>query len=150
MSQGLFYWCIYYVSGPENISVVFLSMEGQIALRFHQKHLNLCSEDEWRSYRFGTTWGWVMYRILILGWTPLTPSTIQSIPDGQNQVPLFCLIRHFTQIYLTIGKKIQSQFQFHHTIKYSIHKLYLPWLCFSHWFSWFHFFVYSKSSQLIN
>ncbi len=23
-----------------------LSMEGLIALRFHQKHLNLCSEDE--------------------------------------------------------------------------------------------------------
>jgi len=29
------------------------------ALRFHQKYLNLCSEDERRSYRVGTTWGWV-------------------------------------------------------------------------------------------
>jgi len=29
------------------------------ALRFHQKYLNLCSEDEWRSNRVGTTWGWV-------------------------------------------------------------------------------------------
>ncbi len=93
MSHGLFYWCIYYVSGPENISVVFLSMECQIALRFHQKHLNLCFEDEWRSYGFGTTWGWVMYRIFILGWTyPLTPSTIQSIPDGQNQVPFYTFL----------------------------------------------------------
>ncbi len=41
---------------------------------FHQKHLNLCSEDEWRSYGFGTSWGWVInYIIFILGWTnPLT------------------------------------------------------------------------------
>ncbi len=34
MSHGLFYRCIYYVSGPGNISVVLLSMEGQRALRF--------------------------------------------------------------------------------------------------------------------
>ncbi len=32
-----------------------LSMEGLKALRFKQKHLNLCSDDEWRSYGFGTT-----------------------------------------------------------------------------------------------
>ncbi len=57
MSHGLFYRCIYYVSGPGNISVVLLSMEGQIALRFHQKYLNLGSEDERRSYGFGTTCG---------------------------------------------------------------------------------------------
>ncbi len=45
-------------------------MEGQIALGFHQKHFNLCSEDERRSYGFGTTWGWVINaRIFILGWT---------------------------------------------------------------------------------
>ncbi len=70
MSHGLFYQCIYYVSGPGNISVVLLSMEGQIALRFHQKYLNLCSEDERRSYGFGTTWGWVINdRFFILGWT---------------------------------------------------------------------------------
>ncbi len=41
--------------GLGNISVVLLSMEGQRALRFHQKYLNLCSEDEQRSYRFETT-----------------------------------------------------------------------------------------------
>ncbi len=28
------------------VVVVLLSMEGQKALRFHQKYLNLCSEDE--------------------------------------------------------------------------------------------------------
>ncbi len=33
---------------------VLLSMEGQRALGFHQKYLNLCSEDERRSYGFGT------------------------------------------------------------------------------------------------
>ncbi len=35
-------------------------LEGLRAVRFHQKYLNLCSEDERRSYRFGTTWGWVI------------------------------------------------------------------------------------------
>ncbi len=33
--------------------------EGQSALGMHQEHLNLCSEDEQKSYRFGTTWAWV-------------------------------------------------------------------------------------------
>ncbi len=41
MSHGLFL-LMHYVSGPGNISVALLSMEGQIALRFH----HLCSEDE--------------------------------------------------------------------------------------------------------
>ncbi len=46
-----------------------LSMEGLSALRFHQKHLNLCSGDERRSYGFVTTWGWVINDIIfILGW----------------------------------------------------------------------------------
>ncbi len=35
--------------------VAWLSMQGQRAVRFHQKYLNLCSEDERRSYGFGTT-----------------------------------------------------------------------------------------------
>ncbi len=47
-----------------------LCIHDQKALRFHQKNLNLCSEDEWRSYGFGSTWGWVFnYRILIFRWT---------------------------------------------------------------------------------
>ncbi len=33
-------------------------MEGQKALGFHHKYLNLCSKDEQRSFRFETTWGW--------------------------------------------------------------------------------------------
>ncbi len=40
-----------------NMSVVLLFMEGLRALRFHQKYIYLCSEDERRSYGFGTTWG---------------------------------------------------------------------------------------------
>ncbi len=27
-------------------------LKDQKALRFHQKYINLCSEDEWRSYRY--------------------------------------------------------------------------------------------------
>ncbi len=34
------------------------------ALRFHQKYLNLCSEDEQGSYGFETTQGWVINDII--------------------------------------------------------------------------------------
>ncbi len=44
-------------SGSGNVSVALLSMERQRALGFHQKYLNLCFEDERRSYGFGTTRG---------------------------------------------------------------------------------------------
>ncbi len=70
MSHGLFYRFPCYVSGPGNISVALLSMEGLRALRFHQKYLNLliCSEDDRRSYGFRTTSGCVInYRIFIFG-----------------------------------------------------------------------------------
>ncbi len=53
-----------------NVSVVLLSMQCQKALRFYQKYFNLCSEDEWRSYEFGTIWGWVINEtIFTFGWT---------------------------------------------------------------------------------
>ncbi len=49
---------------------LLLSMQGQKALRFHQKYINLCSEDERRSCWFGMTWGWVINdRIYIFRWT---------------------------------------------------------------------------------
>jgi len=40
----------------------WMSTEGQIqkALGFHQKYLNLCSENEHRSFGSGTTWEWVI------------------------------------------------------------------------------------------
>ncbi len=50
MSHGLFYRCPCYVSGPGNIAVVFLSMEGLRAPGFHKKkYLNLCSLGELKS-----------------------------------------------------------------------------------------------------
>ncbi len=67
------HWCHmdYFNSVPFwslNVSVVLLSMQCQKSLGFHQKYLNLCSEDERRSYGFGTTWGWVINdRIFIFG-----------------------------------------------------------------------------------
>jgi len=49
---------------------ITLQSLGWKALGFHQKYLNLCSEDERRSYGFGTTWGWVINdRNFIFGWT---------------------------------------------------------------------------------
>ncbi len=50
MAPGLFYRCPYYVSGPGNSTVALLSVEGQKALRFHQKYLSLCAKVV-----FGTT-----------------------------------------------------------------------------------------------
>ncbi len=38
-----------------NVVVALLSMEGQKAIRFHKKLLNLYSEDEQMSYGFGMT-----------------------------------------------------------------------------------------------
>ncbi len=42
-------------------------MQGQKALGFHQKYLNLCSEDERMSYVFATTWGWERQEFSLLG-----------------------------------------------------------------------------------
>ncbi len=72
-------------------------MEGQRALRFHQKYLNLFSEDERRSYGFGTTWGWeIKDRIFIFDWTiPLNVSKWITFSRNvkkywsQNQHPIF-------------------------------------------------------------
>ncbi len=38
-----------------NVSVAMLSMQGQKALGFHEKHLDLGFEDKQRSYGFGKT-----------------------------------------------------------------------------------------------
>ncbi len=52
-----------------NMSVALRSMQGQKALRFHQKYLYLCYEDKRRSYMLRTTWGWVINdRTFIFGW----------------------------------------------------------------------------------
>ncbi len=74
MSHGLLCRSSWYFSGPWSCKDPCCLWEDQRALRYHQKYLNLCSEDERRSYGFGTTSGWVINdRILIFGWTiPLT------------------------------------------------------------------------------
>ncbi len=56
-------------------------------LGFYQKYLNLCSEDEQRSYGFGATWGRVVNdRIFIFGWTiPL--SSLYKNRGHQTAVP---------------------------------------------------------------
>ncbi len=64
------HWCHmdYFIDVLSHFALLF--MQGQKALGFHQKYLNLCSKDEWRSYGFGTTRGWVINDIsFILGWT---------------------------------------------------------------------------------
>ncbi len=74
-----------------NVSIALLSMQGQKALRFHQKYLNLCSEDEQRSYGFGMTWGWVINeRISIFVWTiPINyqhdPRSLFPVAAGLHQ-----------------------------------------------------------------
>ncbi len=60
------------------------------ALGFHQKYLNLCSKDEWRSYWFRTTWGWVINdRMFMFGWTiPLKMYEFHCIRHNMsNQEP---------------------------------------------------------------
>ncbi len=58
-------------------------------LRRDKKYLNLRSEDEWRSYGVGTTWGWVINnRIFIFGWTiPLKQPNSAVIPRTWQPCP---------------------------------------------------------------
>ncbi len=70
MSHGLLWQCFWYLSGPWMCKDPCCLWKDQKALGLNPKHLNLCSEDEWRSYGFGTTWGWVINdRMFIFGWT---------------------------------------------------------------------------------
>ncbi len=73
------FWALY-------VSIVLLSVEGRKDLGFHQKYLSLCSKDEQRFYRFGTTWGWVINdRIFILGWTvPLSWYSQKILSERQS------------------------------------------------------------------
>ncbi len=75
------HWC--HMDYFNDLLAMFLSLDHvrilavyKRALGIHQKYLNLCSEDEWRSYGFETTWRWVTNdRIFIFGWTiPLMES----------------------------------------------------------------------------
>ncbi len=81
----------WYFSGPWSCKDPCCLWEGLRALRFHQKYLNLCSEDERRSHGFGTTWRWVIYdRIFIFGWTipliPVAPDDILRSSEAKRSV----------------------------------------------------------------
>ncbi len=67
----------------ESTLVPLLSMQGQKAVGFCQKYLNLCSKDERRSYTFGRTLGWVINdRSFIFGRTiPLKTCTSVHLID---------------------------------------------------------------------
>ncbi len=81
MSHGLFYrspllrFCALIVLIP------LLSMGGSESSQNASKYLHLCSEDERRSYRFETTWGWVINdKMYILEWSnPFSPSVVLSV-----------------------------------------------------------------------
>ncbi len=55
-----------------NVVVALLSMQGQKALGFYQKYLNLFSEDERNSYRFEITWWWVINNRIFIFWGELS------------------------------------------------------------------------------
>jgi len=78
------------------------------ALRFHQKYLYLCSEDERRSYGVGTTWGWVnivILSIFIFGWTNVNPLT--------NYVIFLLLDQHLKTFEFLKYKEQQTCQKFH-------------------------------------
>ncbi len=82
-----------------NESVVLLSMQGQKALRFHQKYLNLCSEDERRSFGFRTTWRWVIHdRAFIFGWT--IPLIKKKYSLDHDWISFFITLMRITLFYL--------------------------------------------------
>ncbi len=59
MSQGLFYWCPYYFSGPWTCQF-YAVYAGSESSRISLKKSYFVSEDGWRSYGFGMTQGWVI------------------------------------------------------------------------------------------
>ncbi len=81
-----------------NVVVTLLSMKGQKVLGFYQKYLNLCSEDERKSYGFITTWGRVINDRIFIFWLtiPLTYCLIEKkVPISESktkqvQLPPLC------------------------------------------------------------
>ncbi len=84
-----------------NMVVALLSTEGQKALGFHQKYLNLCTEEKWRSYGFGTTWGWVINdRIFIFGLTILLRPKTYSTKYANTHACYLCELNQFWLLLL--------------------------------------------------
>ncbi len=68
------------------------NLNHQKALGSHQKYLNLCSDYYQRSFKFGTTRGWVIIndRVVIFGWTvPLNLQSFLHSFDHNNLETLF-------------------------------------------------------------
>ncbi len=86
MSHWLFLQCPYYLSGPWMFQLR--------CCLCRVRKLNLSSEDEQWSYRFGTTWGWVInYRIFHFVWTfPLN--------NGEWRFKAYVILRQ--DIYLSV------------------------------------------------
>ncbi len=86
-----------------NVLVTLLSMQGQKALGFHQKYLNLSFEDERRSYGFGTTWRLAINdRIFVFGWT----IPLRNWPESLFKNMFWSSVRRetnfHTQLYLVV------------------------------------------------
>jgi len=85
MSHWLFFMMSILRFWTLNVIVPLLSTQGQKALGFRKKYLNLC--PKWRSYGFGTTWRWVINdRNFNFGWTIPLISTlwIQNVISSSN------------------------------------------------------------------
>ncbi len=76
------------------VVVPLLSIEGQKALQFHHKYLNLCSEDEVMSYGFGRTWGWVTKDSFHF-WVNYPFKRLMVI-FGVADLPVWCCIQSFS------------------------------------------------------
>ncbi len=104
-----------------NVSVPLRSIQGQRALRLHQKYLYLCS-DEWRwAYGFETTWGWVSIdRIFIFGWT--IPLISKNNPEFKA-IPCNCfLVKISWKKWFTV-KTSKWWVCFLQTHSFSLHKM---------------------------
>ncbi len=84
------------------IIVVSLLYGGSESSRISSKYLNLCFEDEQRSYRFGLTWGWVIHdRTFIFGWTiPLNCSS--NLQMVHNHISVNHLSKALYNMYMCI------------------------------------------------
>ncbi len=99
-----------------NVVVVLLSMQGQRALGFHQKYLNLCSKHEQKSYGFGTTWGWVINDRIFIFWVnyPFKKFVVTFCADitlkSQKQLLLVCLgKKNNVSIFPSSGRWVEQK-----------------------------------------
>ncbi len=67
---------------------------GSESSRNAYKYLNLCSEDEQRSYGFGTTWGWVINDRIFMSTIPLKIKVLHdAIEEPLTSEESFCFTK---------------------------------------------------------